>query len=227
MTTTDETPQQTGDWWDRLYAEADTFTAGRTVVLPRAEVRPGGGRLPDWWAEKSETLPGASDGEELFDADQEHEDKTEAEADTAADTADTEAVTGRHAPDTAQSDGGWFQGSPGYWADAWSAVPKPHVNLPARPAISAGTRRLCLNVAAAGVGWWFGPARVIGGWIESCGREYSISGALALGVGICLVTAGVWDRRTRHWWPPLAWAARIPLASAVTALALYAPASQI
>jgi hypothetical protein len=35
----------------------------------------------------------------------------------------------------------------------------------------------------------------------------------------------VWDRRTRHWWPGLAWAARIPLATAITALALWAPAA--
>jgi hypothetical protein len=35
----------------------------------------------------------------------------------------------------------------------------------------------------------------------------------------------VWDRRTRHWWPGIAWAARIPLATAVLAVALWAPAA--
>jgi hypothetical protein len=40
-----------------------------------------------------------------------------------------------------------------------------------------------------------------------------------------LLIAHVWDRRTRHWWPGIAWAARIPLATALLALALWAPAA--
>ncbi|MQS99036.1 hypothetical protein FF041_02120 [Streptomyces jumonjinensis] len=96
-----------------------------------------------------------------------------------------------------------------------------------RPWLSGGTRRLVMNGLAAGAGYQVGLLGLIGDAIESCGEDYSIGGALVLGTGVCLVIAHVWDRRTRHWHWSVAWAARVPLASAVTALALYAPASQI
>ncbi|MFI9630952.1 hypothetical protein [Streptomyces sp. NPDC052042] len=97
----------------------------------------------------------------------------------------------------------------------------------AKPALSAGTLRLLANAGAAGVGYWLGLVPLIGYAIEECGRTTSIGGALTLGFGVVLFVAHVWDRKTRHWNPLLAWVARIPLASAITALALYAPASQI
>ncbi|MFI5672959.1 hypothetical protein [Streptomyces sp. NPDC051704] len=114
----------------------------------------------------------------------------------------------------------WFTPQAGYW---------PTPKLPSLPkaALSDGTKRLFYNVGAAGTGWAFGLVPTIGGWIAACGRDYSISAALVLGGGICLGVAAFWDRRTRHWYQPLAWVARIPLAAAVTALALYAPASQL
>ncbi|MFD5552039.1 hypothetical protein ACFWJQ_35560 [Streptomyces goshikiensis] len=114
----------------------------------------------------------------------------------------------------------WFTPQAGYW---------PTPKLPSLPkaALSDGTKRLLYNVGAAGAGWAFGLVPTIGGWIAACGRDYSISAALVLGGGICLGVAAFWDRRTRHWYRPLAWVARIPLAAAVTALALYAPASQL
>ncbi|MGW7711600.1 hypothetical protein [Streptomyces sp. NPDC054771] len=94
-------------------------------------------------------------------------------------------------------------------------------------ALSPGTLRLLANGAAAGVGYWLGLVPMLGSWIEECARTTSIGGGLVLGGSICLALGHFWDRRTRHWNPGLAWAARIPLASALTALALYAPASQI
>jgi len=158
----------------------------------------------DWWndlyAEKGDTAGLPDTGVDT--------------ADTETDTADTETdgeVTGK---------GRWFRPAPGYW-------PRPSLpSLPQRVALSPKTRRLIYNVAAAGSGWWFGLTPEIRGWIEDCGRETSIGGALTLGAGICLGIAVFWDRRTRHWMPGLAWVARIPLASALTALALYAPAAQ-
>ncbi len=136
------------------------------------------------------------------------------------DTDDTDADTDA-AEDGDEEEGRWFRRDAGYW-------PRPSLpSLPERTALSPGTRRLIYNVSAAGVGWWCGLAPEIRGWIEDCGRSTSIGGALTLGGGICLGLAVFWDSRTRHWQPgPLAWVARIPLASAITALALYAPASQ-
>ncbi|TXS78678.1 hypothetical protein [Streptomyces sp. sk2.1] len=96
-----------------------------------------------------------------------------------------------------------------------------------KPALSPGTLRLLANAGAAGVGYWLGLVPLIGHAIEDCGRTTSIGGALTLGGGLVLFIAHVWDRKTRHWNLLLAWGARIPLASAITALALYAPASQI
>ncbi|MGW3164818.1 hypothetical protein ACWC9Q_18480 [Streptomyces sp. NPDC001142] len=96
----------------------------------------------------------------------------------------------------------------------------------AKPALSAGTRRLLANAGAAGAGYWLGLVPLIGHAIEECGRTTSIGGALTLGGGLVLFVAHVWDRNTRHWHAITAWLARIPLASAITALALYAPASQ-
>ncbi|MEE1774463.1 hypothetical protein PUR34_41410 [Streptomyces sp. JV185] len=97
----------------------------------------------------------------------------------------------------------------------------------AKPALSAGTSRLLTNAAAAGAGYGLGLVPLLGRAIEECERTTSIGGALVLGGGVVMFVAHVWDRKTRHWDPITAWVARIPLASAITALALYAPASQI
>lgn len=118
-----------------------------------------------------------------------------------------------------------FAPQPDYW-------PRPHVpaavtRIPERAtaAISPGTRRLLYNASAAGAGWALGLYQQFAGAIADCGQQTSIGGALVLGVGGSLLIAHVWDRRTRHWWPGIAWCARIPLATAVLALALWAPAA--
>jgi len=117
-----------------------------------------------------------------------------------------------------------FAPQPGYW---------PHPHLPAAvtssreraaAAISPGTRRLLYNASAAGAGWGLGLYGKFAWALTDCG-EQSISGALVLGIGGTALIAHLWDRRTRHWWPGIAWAARIPLATAVLALALWAPAA--
>lgn len=112
----------------------------------------------------------------------------------------------------------WFTPQAGYW---------PSLPEMPKPSLSDGAKRFLFNVGAGAAGYAFGLTPTLGGWIADCGRDYSISAALVLGGGIAFGIAAFWDRRTRHWYGPLAWFARIPLASAVTALALYAPASQL
>lgn len=117
-----------------------------------------------------------------------------------------------------------FAPQPDYW-------PRPHLpaavtRIPdqAATAISPRTRKALYNATAAGAGWGLGLYQQFAGAITDCGQQTSFSGALTLGVGGCLLIAHVWDRRTRHWQPALlAWAARIPLATALLALALWAP----
>jgi hypothetical protein len=136
------------------------------------------------------------------------------------DEPETEKAT---APSTAS--GPVFAPAPDYY-------PRPHmpaaiVSIPDRAAaaLSPKTRRALYNASAAGAGWGLGLYQQCAAALADCGQQYSISGALTLGVGTCLIVAHVWDRRTRHWWPGIAWAARIPLATAILALALWAPAA--
>ena len=115
-----------------------------------------------------------------------------------------------------------FQPQPDYW-------PHPHTpefitDLATKPAISKGTRRLLYNATAAGTGWWLGLYQEFADAIADCGQQ-SIGGALVLAAVSTALIAHLWDRRTRHWWPGIAWAARIPLATALLAVALWAPAA--
>jgi len=120
---------------------------------------------------------------------------------------------------------GWWQAEPGYY-------PRPHVPAAltrtrhrADAAFSPRTRKLLYNASAAGAGWGLGLYQQCARALADCGQQYSISGALTLGIGGSLLIAHVWDRRTRHWWPGIAWVARIPLATCLLALALWAPAA--
>lgn len=164
------------------------------------------GRLLNWWSRK----PGPTTPTEL----------SAAEGDEPS--ADGEAAPPTEADETARPT--WFQPAPDYY-------PRPHV--PALPevrapvAFSEKSKAGLYNAAAAGAGWGLGLLDLLRGWITECGAEFSVGGALVLGVGGCLAIAHVWDRRTRLWWNGIAWAARIPLATAVLAVALYAPASQL
>ncbi|RYJ26455.1 hypothetical protein CU044_3748 [Streptomyces sp. L-9-10] len=126
-------------------------------------------------------------------------------------------------PNTA-APSGWMRVQHGYYPTVPTVLP-----IPQQPAaaLSPKTRALLYNAAAAGTGWGLGLLDLFSRAITACGTDTSIGGALALGIGSCLVIAHVWDRRTRHWWIGLAWAARIPLATAITALALYTPGTQL
>jgi hypothetical protein len=142
------------------------------------------------------------------------------EAGTKADDGDDEP-----AKDDASAGPGWWQAQPDYY-------PRPHMpaavtRIPdqAAAALSPKTRRALYNASAAGAGWGLGLYQQCAHALADCGQQYSISGALILGIGGCLLVAHLWDRRTRHWWPGIAWAARIPLATLILALALWAPAA--
>jgi hypothetical protein len=118
-----------------------------------------------------------------------------------------------------------FAPQPGYWPRPHVPAALSHPRERAAAAISPRTRSFLYNASAAGAGWVLGLYHQLAHAIADCGRQTSISGALVLGIGMCLLIAHLWDRRTRHWWPGIAWAARIPLATALIALALYAPAA--
>ncbi|MFH8792213.1 hypothetical protein [Streptomyces sp. NPDC017941] len=185
----------------------------------------GGGRLPDWWRTKPDQLPDADDEpaprpapgpapgwwDHLYADDQ--TDRTD----------EAEEVAEDAGPDTVETtSGSWWTPQPDYY---------PHLHVPtfvsdqqARPAVSPQTRAILYNAAAAGTGWVFGLYGQFATALDDCG-QHSIGGALTLGVGGCLVIAHLWDRRTRHWRVGLDWVARIPLATAILALALWAPAS--
>ncbi|WP_020116800.1 hypothetical protein [Streptomyces canus] len=127
--------------------------------------------------------------------------------------------------DDAPARAGRFEPQPGYW-------PRPHtpaivhrVRDRAPAALSDRTRAGLYNASAAGAGWGLGLYDQFAWALHDCGQSEGIGAGVVLGVVATLLIAHVWDRRTRHWWPGIAWAARIPLATAVLALALWAPAA--
>jgi hypothetical protein len=135
----------------------------------------------------------------------------------------TEAEPDEEQPDEDEqpAKGPVFAPQPGYY-------PQPHTpafidRAQDRVALSHRTRKGLYNASAAGTGWALGLYQPLSHAIADCGQQAGASGALVLGIGGCLLIAHTWDRYTRHWWPPLAWCARIPLATALLALALWAP----
>jgi hypothetical protein len=190
--------------------------------------RPSTSRLPDWWRTKPDLTapdvataePGTGTGT-AAGAGPDWWDELYADADAAG----KEPAVGTAAADAEPDEGSgstWWTVQPDYY-------PRPHppawlTQAPARVPLSPKTRSALYNASAAGSGWALGLYDLFANAIADCGQQ-SISGALVLGAGGCLLIAHVWDRRTRHWWPGLAWAARIPLATAITALALWAPAA--
>jgi hypothetical protein len=223
------------DWWGRLYEEAeDTFGDPVALPVPQPEgptvPQQGQDRLPRWWERKSTDVlkpkpAPEAEAPEAPESGAEEGQQDEAQAPAApAEPGATGQEPGGTSEPTTPPDHQVFYPQPQYWAPAQAVVTQAMPSVP-RPAISHGTRRLLYNVGAGGAGWLFGLTPVLSEAIETAGVATSIGGALTLGIGTCLAIAATWDRRTRHWILPLAWAARIPLMSAITALALYAPAA--
>jgi hypothetical protein len=89
-------------------------------------------------------------------------------------------------------------------------------------------RYLAYNGSAAYAGWALGWEGSLHGLLVDCGRETGDPlAAIILGLAVVGLARAVIDRRTRGWWSGLAWVCRIPLASAVLALALYTPAMNL
>ncbi|WJY40013.1 hypothetical protein QT196_23550 [Streptomyces sp. P9-2B-2] len=215
------------DWWEALYGDGTADAA--EVPAPRAVTAPAG-RLPFWWTGEGVAL--GDDAEEV-DTDPvppcEHPELLEVH-DTygelvaylcpacdaqfpAPDTEEDEArpydrfvATTRSAASTASSK-----------VSGWLPAGAKGIELNPR------ARRLLYNGSAAGLGWYLHIGPPIKHLLEECGREASIGASLIVGVAICGAAAVLVDRRTRHWWPPLAWVCRAPLAAAVLALCLYTP----
>lgn len=179
--------------------------------------RSGAGRVPDWWRAKTPDLP---DEKTPDDADDWWDALYDAPAPDDEDAPAAEPETAETRPEAIAP--GWFTPQPGYY---------PHLHAPVfitqapdRIALSDKTRAGLYNASAAGAGWAFGLYDPLAAALADCGHD-STAGALVLGTSTCLLIAHTWDRRTRHWWPGIAWAARIPLATAVLVLALWAPAA--
>lgn len=206
--TTAPAPATDDEWWERLY-DGTPDTATRPVAA-------GSTRLPDW--RKGETIPlGGADTEP---------DQPAAEPDQ---DDGGEQLQDEDEPDTAEQ----LDDDQDDEADPADDEPRPTIPRPRRPFIDQlrdhrhqphRRRVLLYNGTAAGAGWALGLAPRCQALITECGQQtHSTSAALTLGVGIILATGLIVDRRTRHWWGPLPWILRIPLASAILALALYTP----
>jgi hypothetical protein len=196
-------------WWDDLYSEQPER---------EPEHRPAP-RLPPWWDKKPTDLTHEADEGPVED------DPETAETSTDPDPEPAEPGEGPAEDDEGQVDKPRaFEPQPDYWPRPHLPAAVTHIPDQATAAISHGTRRLLYNAAAAGAGWGLGLYGQFAGVLADCGAT-SIGGGLVLGVGGTLLIAHVWDRRTRHWWPGIAWCARIPLATAILALALWAPAA--
>nr|WSX25671.1 hypothetical protein OG690_38675 [Streptomyces tubercidicus] len=219
----------TGDgWWDDLYGKEDSAPAD--VPGPRRVAVPAD-RLPFWW-----TGEGVKLKDEAAGVDTEPEPEPLCEHPEPLEVRDgygelvaylCQACDAQLEVDT-DEDEPEPQPYERLAASARSVGQKTSKWLPAGATgitLNPRARRLLYNGSAAGLGWYLHIGPPIKHLLEECGREASIGASLVIGVGICGAAAVLVDRRTRHWWPPLAWVCRAPLAAAVLALCLYAPAS--
>jgi hypothetical protein len=101
--------------------------------------------------------------------------------------------------------------------------------IPTDPVHLRRIHRVAYNAAAAAAGWMLGVAGWIGQGLADAG-SHRVADGVWTGVGMVLLTA-VAELRTHGWRDPgkhfavraAGWCARIPLASALLALALYGP----
>lgn len=202
-----DAPERPRDWLDELYAEA---VAPSRTVQPAEHIR--GGARYDW---RKSTDP-------LADT---HQPPAEPATETTKpEETQPETVTQPAPAPAPEPHPAWLQPQPDYYPPVPAVLPAAAQAAPA--ALSPRTRSLIYNATAAATGWGTGFLDRCSDALATCGAEAGIGPALILGIGSCLILAHFWDRRTRHWWIGLAWVARVPLATAITALALYAPASQ-
>lgn len=213
------------DWWTDLYAPAHSDTLSGTV-RPVA----GGGRLPP----PGQTVDLAKPTTATTDEPAEDKMPPRRPRRTGHGRPDYDRIAelereiyGAPIDDPVEDD-----------ADDWAEIPDETTQTPDERAAIAGTARiqqayrafpgrarwLVYNGGAAGAGWELRLVQPVHGFLVGCGQQTGDQvAAVILGAGICGLIAWRWDTRTRHWWGPLPWLCRIPLASAVLALGLYAP----
>lgn len=191
-------PPPVAGWWDDLYDDAHD-DHHRPDRPPRAAPR-----LPDWRRGQTADLRGPDPDRPDEPAEPQKTPPTAAEAaDDGWEDVDEpeEASTAAHKPRRA----------------AARRIHTEYLDLPRR------TRWLLYTGSAAGAGYWVGLVPLMNGWITACGDDTSPKAAIILGLGVITAAGVLVDRRTRSWWGPLPWLCRIPLASGLLALALYAP----
>lgn len=202
-------------WWADLYDDTHTDHHPAAPRTAPDTARIGGGLIPDWRkGPVAELRPPESPGAGPKDT-----------------PPPTNATEPEPEPDEPAADE-WVDAEPD--DETTPAAVKRGRHAPARRIQAAyvelapRTRVLLYNGTAAGAGWVFGLLPLFSDWITAAQHDTgSIGTALIVGTGLVAATGMLVDRRTRAWWGPLPWICRIPLASALAALALYAPASTL
>ncbi|MFE5873022.1 hypothetical protein ACFQ6V_30825 [Streptomyces roseifaciens] len=198
------------DWWDALYVDDEPRPAP-----------PAAPRLPDWWKSKP-----------LLPAPPAPDQEPEEEAAEPGDDGQPAAWTGEPDPDKPEHEQAEEE-----FEEPEQPREHPVRRGPVRTVLDTVTkdpkrqRRLevsAYNGAAAGTGWWAG----IGPWVHDSlvfyGQHDTPNGVY---VGCGVAAAALLEIRSHSWRGPNAhvvmrlagWLARIPLAAAVLALALYTP----
>lgn len=208
------TPPPEDDWWDRLYADDAPAApepegrepAGEPDEAPEDDdVEP---KKTPWWARKRDAAAGPQDPEPEKPSAEEGEKGEEDEDPPGKPPAAPQRRPGR------TKGGKTPTGGPG--ADKAAAGPRIRRDR---------VLYVAANAAAAGAGWWLG----LGPWLDDCLTYYLPrpgGGWITLAVltvGIVAVDARTHGLRGRHRHPLVAvlgWAGRIPLATAVLAIAL-------
>ncbi|MFD9151559.1 hypothetical protein ACFWDF_30705 [Streptomyces diastaticus] len=207
------------DWWDRLYADdapAEPESEGKEPAGEPDETQGGDDaqakKMP-WWARKRDA--DASPQDSGSDAEPASDPLAEAAGDSPVDTAPPPSPRRRLSLT-----------KPGQ-ATAGGVQQQVAKRLPGGPRIRRDrVLYIAANAAAAGAGWWLG----LGPWLDDCLTYYLPrpgGGWITLAVltvGIVAVDARTHGLRGRHRHPLVAvlgWAGRIPLATAVLAIALY------
>jgi hypothetical protein len=219
------------DWWDELYAGGTPDTHAPTVptVPPKARIakaRPGRGLIPDWRRGETADLDADTPADTPPDTPNGPDtgpDKTTDTPPTSTDTVPNEADTGK---DTAADWADTTDPDDPVQRDPWRAANPARVSARILQEQFAGLERrmrwLISTGAGAGIGWFLGLEPVMRGWIADCGHDTSPTGGLILGLGLVALNSYA-IHLTRGWWPALSWCCRIPFATALLALCLYAP----
>lgn len=223
------------DWLDDLidqdWAETETH-----AQRDRDRRLPAPGETIDLRDPRDETAPRETDETETTTAQGETE-TAPADLDKTTETDDTETETGdetsRRDSETETERQGVYDAIADAILAAADRLPTAEQAAAARRDIvrSKRARAALYSASAAGAGFlpmtagagWTLPG-IVTGWLDSIAAEASIGGALVIGCGLAGLVWAVWDRRTRNLPAWAAWACRIPLASVIAGVLLWAPA---